>query len=115
MASLENQTEKYRNIIKRFLSKYATNKPSHGDIEMQTIFDNEQDHYQVVAVGWDNKQRVYGCSIHIDIKNNKIWLQTNNTEIDIGQDLLDLGVPKEDIVIGFQPPYLRALSGYAIT
>jgi XisI protein len=107
--------EKYRNIIKQFLTKYAANKPSHGDIEMQTVFDNEQDHYQVVAVGWDKKQRVYGCSIHIDIKDNKIWLQTNNTEIDIGQDLLDSGVPKEDIVIGFQPPYLRAISGYAIT
>jgi XisI protein len=107
--------EKYRNVIKQFLTNYAMNKPSHGDIEMQTVFDNEQDHYQVVAVGWDKKQRVYGCSVHIDIKDNKIWLQTNNTEIDIGQDLLNSGVPKEDIVIGFQPPYLRAISGYAIT
>jgi XisI protein len=107
--------EKYRNIIKQFLTNYAANKPSHGDIEVQTVFDNEQDHYQVVAIGWDNKQRIYGCSIHIDIKDNKIWLQTNNTEIDIGQDLLNSGVPKEDIVIGFQPRYLRAISGYAIT
>jgi hypothetical protein len=107
--------EKYRDVIKQFLTNYAMNKPSHGDIEMQTVFDNEQDHYQVVAVGWDKKQRVYGCSVHIDIKDNKIWLQTNNTEIDIGQDLLNSGVPKEDIVIGFQPPYLRAISGYAIT
>lgn len=106
--------EKYRNIIKQFLTNYAANKPSHGDIEMQTVFDNERDHYQVVAVGWDNKQRVYGCSIHIDIKDSKIWLQTNNTEIDIGQDLLNSGVPKEDIVIGFHPPSLRAISGYAI-
>jgi hypothetical protein len=107
--------EKYRNIIKQFLTSYAANKPSHGDIEMQTVFDNEQDHYQVVAVGWDKKQRIYGCSIHIDIKDNKIWLQINNTEIDIGQDLINLGVPKEDIVIGFQPPFLRALSGYSVT
>jgi hypothetical protein len=76
--------------------------------------DAENDHYQIVSVGWDNKHRVYGCSIHIDIKNEKIWLQTNNTELDIGQDLVTMGVPKEDIVIGFQPPYMRSFSGYAI-
>jgi hypothetical protein len=114
MATLNPTTEQYRTSIRQLLTQYATYKPSHGDIETQTIFDTEQDHYQVVAVGWDNKQRVYGCSIHLDIKDEKIWIQINNTELDIAQDLVDLGVPKEVIVIGFQPPYLRQYSGYAI-
>lgn len=114
MATLTPKSETYRTIIKKLLTQYATYKPSHGDIETQIIFDTEHDHYQIVSVGWDNKHRVYGCSIHIDLKNEKIWLQTNNTELDIGQDLITLGVPKQDIVIGFQPPYIRSLSGYAI-
>jgi hypothetical protein len=46
--------------------------------------------------------------------NNKIWIQVNNTELDIVQALVEMGVPKEDIVIGFQPLYLRQVSGYAI-
>lgn len=58
--------------------------------------------------------RIYGCSIHLDIKDEKIWIQINNTELDVGQDLVERGIPKEDIVIGFQPPYLRQYSGYAI-
>ena len=114
MATLTPKSETYRTIIKQLLTQYATYKPSHGDIETQIIFDTEHDHYQIVSVGWDNKHRVYGCSIHIDLKNEKIWLQTNNTELDIGQDLVTMGVPKEDIVIGFQPPYMRSFSGYAI-
>ncbi|MFZ4556063.1 MAG: XisI protein [Pseudanabaena sp.] len=104
----------YRTIIKEVLGQYARYKPSHGEIEMQFLSDTEHDHYQVLGVGWDQKIRVYGCSMHLDIKNGKIWIQTNNTELDIGQVLVEKGVPREDIVIGFQPVYIRKVSGYAI-
>jgi hypothetical protein len=46
---------------------YASYKPSYGDIEIQTLFDTEQDHYQVLGVGWNKKERFYGCSMHLDI------------------------------------------------
>ena len=104
----------YRTIIQQLLAEYGTYKPAYGDIEIQTIFDQDHDHYQVVAVGWNNKERIYGCSLHLDIKNEKIWIQVNNTELDIGQELVNRGIPKDDIVIGFQPPYLRQVSGYAM-
>jgi len=113
MANLE-KVQIYRALIEQLLNQYATYKPSHGDIEVQSVFDTERDHYQVVAIGWDKKERVYGCSIHLDIKDEKIWIQVNNTELDVGQALVEMGVPREDIVIGFQPPYLRQFSGYAI-
>jgi len=113
MKNLE-KIQKYRDIIKQILNQYATYKPSHGNIEIQTLFDTEHDHYQVLGVGWNKKERIYGCSIHLDIKNDKIWIQNNNTELDIGQTLVEMGVPKEDIVLGFQPVYIRQVSGYAI-
>jgi len=43
--------------------------------------------------------------MHLDIKNEKVWIQINNTELDIGQALVEMGIAKEDIVIGFQPVY----------
>ena len=36
------------------------------------------------------------------------------TEQDIAEDLVKLGVPKKDIVIGFHTAYLRQFSGYAL-
>jgi XisI protein len=114
MANLE-QIQTYRTLIKQLLEQYSAYKPSYGDIEVQTVFDTEHDHYQVIAIGWNHKERVYGCSIHLDIKDGKIWIQVNNTELEIGQDLVEMGVPKEDIVIGFQTPYMRQFSGYATT
>jgi hypothetical protein len=38
------QLEKYRTIVKNILTEYAKYKPSHGEIETETIFDNEKDH-----------------------------------------------------------------------
>jgi len=113
MENLE-KIHNYRIIIKKILSQYATYKPSYGEIEMQTLFDTEHDHYQVLGIGWHKEERVYGCSMHLDIENDKIWIQLNNTELDIGQVLVEMGVPKEDIVIGFLPVYIRQVSGYAI-
>lgn len=117
MEVLNSDLEKlqvYRTVVKQLLTDYAAYKPSYGDIEIQTLFDSEHDHYQVLAIGWHNKQRVYGCSIHLDLKQGKIWIQANNTELDIAQALVENGIPKDDIVIGFQPPHFRRFSGYAI-
>lgn len=106
--------DQYREIIKTILNEYSTRR-STEEIESQCIFDLQRDHYQIVNVGWENQRRVYGCVIHLDIKNGKIWLQYNGTEIDIAQELVKLGVPKSDIVLGFQPAYRRPLTEYAVS
>jgi hypothetical protein len=104
----------YRTIIQAILGEYSARR-STAEIESQCIFDIQRDHYQIVNVGWENQQRVYGCVIHLDIKNGKIWLQYNGTEIDIAQELVDQGVAKSEIVLGFQPPYRRPLTEYAVS
>lgn len=108
------QVEKYRECVKQLLSKYASYKYSYGDVETQAVFDTERDHYQIVNIGWEQKRRVYGCSMHIDIKDGKVWIQQNSTDIDIAEELVELGVPKLDIVLGFHPPYMRQFTDYAV-
>jgi hypothetical protein len=38
----------------------------------------------------------------------------NGTEDDIAADLVVAGVPKEDIVLGFQSPFMRQFTEYAV-
>jgi hypothetical protein len=52
--------------------------------------------------------------MHLDIRHEKIWIFYNSTEHDIAADLVDLGVPKQDIVLGFHPPFMREMSDYAV-
>ncbi len=105
--------DEYRQYIQEMLGKYASYKPAYGEVEVETIFDTVRDHYQIVYIGWENKRRVYGCSIHIDIKNEKIWIQWNATEIDIADELVEMGVPKQDIVVGFHSPSIRRFTDFA--
>ena len=51
--------------------------------------------------------------LHFDIKDGKVWLQQNTTDIDVGQELQELGIPKEDIVLNLHP-YKRPYTGYGV-
>jgi hypothetical protein len=110
-----DRLKKYRECIQTLLRDYAATPIANGDIESQTVFDVTQDHYQVMNVGWDGDRRVHGCVLHLDIKDGKIWVQHNATELPIAQELVALGVPKEDIILGFQAPYAREYTGFGVT
>lgn len=105
----------YRKIIEEVLTEQASYTPSNIEVEKELMIDRERDHYQVFYVGWEGLKRVHSCSIHIDIKGDKVWLQRDYTDAEIAEQLLEKGIPKEDIVLGFQAPYKRPYTGFAIT
>ena len=103
---------KYRQIVRELLIAHATS--TEPDIECQLIFDTEHDHYQILDIGWQELTRIYACYIHLDIKDGKIWIQHNMTEADLGQELVEKGVPASDIVLGLHPPYKRPYTNYGV-
>jgi len=106
--------EQYRKYIQQLLIEYAKGSPSDDEMETELIFDTQRDHYQVVYTGWKNRRPMYGCVLHLDIKNDKIWIQHDGTEIGIANELVNLGVPKEDIVLAFHEPLVRQYTGFAV-
>lgn len=104
----------YRTYLKKLLTKHSSIKSKATDIETELLFDTDHDHYQLMRVGWKGLTRVYYTVLHFDIKDGKIWLQQNTTDIDVGQELIDMGIPKEDIVLGLHPPYKRPYTGYGV-
>jgi XisI protein len=106
--------EHYRQCIRKLLTEQATLEENNLDIESQLVFDTENDHYQLLDVGWEGLKRIYNCFIHLDIKDGKIWIQRNMTELDIARELVEMGVSKEDIVLGLHPPYKRPYTGYGV-
>lgn len=107
---------KYRTLIQELLASYASQEhlQPESDTEEQLIFDTVRDHYQLLAVGWERDRRVFFCVLHLDIKGDKIWLQENSTDYDIVADLVSKGVSSSDIVIGFHPKEVRALTEFAV-
>jgi XisI protein len=105
---------KYRQILRTFLMEYSKTKPINSDIETQVLFDTEHDHYQIVDLGWDGHNRIYSSQIHLDIRNEKVWIQRNQTDELIAEELVLMGVAREDIVLGLQPPYARQFTNYGV-
>lgn len=109
--------EHYRRYIQQLLSQRAERSMrSNPQVEAQTVFDREHDHYQLVYVGWKrNGDRDYGCLLHLDIKEGKIWVQYDGTEVGIANELVELGVPKSDIVLGYHPLSMRKFTDFAVS
>ncbi len=83
-------------------------------IQAEIIFDTERDRYQLVYVGWRDSKRVYGVVLHVDIIDGKIWVQQDGTEVGIANKLVELGVSKQDIVLGIDPPKMRQYTDFAV-
>jgi XisI protein len=109
-----DRVDRYRDIVSRIVKEYASFKPSNGEIDTEAIIDREKDHYEVMHVGWDGYTRVHGCVIHIDIISGKIWIQYDGTNRPVAEELVAAGVPREDIVLGFQPPRVRQYTDFAV-
>lgn len=102
----------YRQLIEHILTDYAQIPYAYGDIQSQTIFDRENNHYLLMNLGWDNG-RVHGCLVHVDIIQNKFWIQRDGTEYGIARELEEAGVPKNFIVLAFRSVEIRKYTGYA--
>lgn len=105
----------YRELIKKVLEKYISYSGKDDPIEKQLIFDTERDRYLIVYVGWEDEKQIYGCPIHIDIKEGKIWIERDFTEAGVANELVELGVPKTDIILAFRSPFVRQFTGFAVT
>ena len=105
--------KQYQNVITKILEEYA-DYLKEPNLETQVICDYQRNHFQLIKTGWDNGKRYHYCLFHFDIKNGKIWLQENRTDIRIAREIEDLGIPKSDIVLGIHSPEARARSGYAV-
>lgn len=108
------EVERYRQLVQELLKAYSEIKASNEAVEAEAIFDLERDRYQVVHVGWSNKRRVYGCVLHLDIIDGKIWIQHDGTEGGIANELVERGIPKDNIVLAFHSPFKRQFTEFAV-
>ena len=98
----------YQTLIKQLLTEYAAHRSQwNAQIASRAVCDDEHGAYMVVDMGWNGDKYWHTTPIHVDVLNNKIWVQYDETEEGIATQLVVAGVPKEDIVLGFHPSELR--------
>ncbi|MDY7013093.1 MAG: XisI protein [Cyanobacteriota bacterium] len=104
----------YSHLVMKILTTHFEQLQKSGNTRSQLIIDAERHHYLLMTVGWNEQRREYGSLIHIDIQNDKIWIQNDGTEVGIAKELVEAGVPQANIVLGYKSPFKRQFTDYAL-
>ena len=107
----------YRNAIKKVILEHQDYRENHWEeFDIQVVFDEQRGHFFLMNVGWKGMSRLHSCLMHIDLKpDGKIWIQKDFTEDGIAARLMELGIPKQQIVLGFHAPFKRPFTEFAPT
>ncbi len=106
--------DQYREIIKKLIRDYSKYQPARGDVQIEVIFDEYNDHYELIYAGWNGPYRIHGSVLHIDIRGELVWIQYDGTEAGIAEELVKFGIPRDRIVLAFKPPEIRPHTGFAV-
>ena len=93
--------EHYKLCVKKLLSEYELSSPRWAKTEL--LFDDSRMRYMVMRLGWHREKRVHRCLVHIDIIDDTVVIQSNNTEDLLKTELISMGIPADKIELGFIP------------
>lgn len=110
---MAKELTRQQQAIHQVLEKFKQPFIAAPGTERQIVLDDENSHYQVLSLGWNEFIRTFTVLVHMDIQKDLIWVQVDNTEPGVVEALLELGIGKEEIVLGFQAPFKRPLTGFA--
>lgn len=98
-----------KKIVRKVVEEIASISPSDEKVQTQLIMDEERGHYLLFSVGWENDDyREHSAFVHIDVyPDGKVWIQHDGTDLKIAHWLVDEGISKSDLVLGFRAPFRR--------
>jgi XisI protein len=107
---------KYQAIIKKILQEHCDERNSFPDpYKSYVLLDDDRGHYLLLDLGWNDEKYLHATPIHLDLIGSQIWIQYDDTEEGVATDLLEAGIPRQDIVLGFRHPKIRPYTGFAVS
>jgi XisI protein len=105
--------KKYQNIIKNVIKDYIATDKSNPEEEVYLVADDINMHYLLYHNAWRHDSRTYGCILHLRIKNEKIYVEYDGTDVGFADVFAEHNIPKKDIVLAFHAPTKRPYTGFA--
>lgn len=106
-----DKIKKYEKVILKVLADYAAiTSPFMPDVENKIIADSRSHHYQLVRMGWYKERHIHYTVFHFEIRDDKVWIHENRTDVKIDEELMINGIAQVDIISGLQHPAMRYLT-----
>jgi hypothetical protein len=112
---MDSLIQALRSATQKVLEDYLEFLGNDPDVTLELVLDSERDRYLLVETGWQNKRRIYGVLVHIDIVDQKLWIQHDGTEQGIANELVALGIPKDRIVLSYKSLERRKITEFAVS
>jgi hypothetical protein len=110
-----DKIKQHRKAVLEALEDYKSQfRLSSYDLQPHILADEQQHHYQFLWMGWKGERQIFNVSIHIELRDGKIWIQKDNTETGIANLLVGKDIAKSDIVLAYFSPAHRKLTEFAI-
>jgi len=109
-----DRIEFLKNSIIQVFDKYADYPHMPEGVKYEKIIDEKNLRFQLIRHGWTKGKQVYAVIFHVDIIRDKIWIHQDNTEVAIANLLVEKGVEKKEIVLGYFSENRRKYSEFAI-
>jgi XisI protein len=111
MEKVNKKIQKYEKVIVDLLNQIKGTANEHI-----IITDKDKRHYQLLYLGLDSRNAyTFNVRIHFHLRpDGVICLYENRTEEELGDVLMEKGIPKSDILAGFLPESARQYAGYAV-
>jgi hypothetical protein len=99
-----DQAEKlnrYREILQQVVERHAAMATEPAEPESVPICDPVHGNYLLMDVGWEPEGRAYYVVFHLRLKDGKVRIERDGIEYGIARDLIEAGIPEEDIVMAY--------------
>lgn len=105
----------YRHTLIRLMQEHerAGRASAPPGVETALLADPADGRCLLLRTGWHRGRRVRETYLHARVRDGKVWIEEDGTEVGLANELVAAGVPKHDIVLAFHPPDLRHLTDYA--
>src|SRR5579871_2637832 len=103
-----------REAIHRVFSEWEKLPRIPSDWKIVSVQDMQQDRYTLQRVSLVKDRYDTRLLAYLEIRDGKIWILTDNTEEGIASELVEEGISKHQIVLGFYPPTMREMGEFAV-
>ncbi len=91
----------YRQLLQQIVERHAAMPAEPEDLESFPICDTTHDHYLLMDVGGGGRGRTGYVVFHLRLCDGKVRVERDGIEYGIAQDLIEAGIPPEDIVMSY--------------
>ncbi len=106
--------EDLRGAIARVFRSWEEYPSAISKFRIVGVTDMVHDHYILTHVDFDGERYKSHLLAHLEIRDGKIWVLTDNTEEGIATELVAEGIPKDQIVLGYYSPEMREMGEFAV-